>query len=260
VSARPRDPAALRPQSKPDPCHLWPTPPCLTWALVTRVLPYLPPGPVWECAAGDGRLADAMRAAGRIVLASDILPRGPDIECRDFLHEDPPQLGLIAVTNSPFAKHLTRFMRRGLQLLDLGQIAGLVLLMRHDAFQAAERVYMVNRAVWREHCVWRAVWIEGSRGNPRWTCEWVTWLPGRTGPPRTHGLLPEQVQRQASLPLGYSEQPRPKLEKSAAKTASYRELQRGARHMGGSPSPRNTQPSKETSHHDEAVSRSVVCE
>ena len=74
------DPASLRPQPKPDPCALWPTPPCLTWALITHVLPRLPQGPIWECAAGDGRLADAMRGAGRVVHASDIVPRGDSIE------------------------------------------------------------------------------------------------------------------------------------------------------------------------------------
>jgi hypothetical protein len=252
-----RDPAALRPQSKPDPRHLWPTPSCLTWALITHVLPYLPPGPIWECAAGDGRLAHAMRAVGRIVHASDIVPRGDGIERRDFLREDPPQPGLIAVTNSPFAKHLTRFMRRGLQLLDHGQIAGLVLLMRHDAFQAAERVHMVNRAAWREHCVWRAVWIEGSKGNPRWTCEWVTWLPSRTGPPPTHGLLPEWKQRQATLPLALSEQPRPGLENRAAQTAERRAVKEETPHRILGPTfpaqlGSHEITNRETSHHDHA--------
>jgi hypothetical protein len=201
MSARSRDPAALRPQPKRDPRQLWATPPCLRQALLAHVLPHLPSGAIWECAAGDGRLAEDMRAAGRIVVASDIEPRGKGIQHLDFLRDEPPQPGLIAITNSPFGKHLTLFMTRGLRLLDQGRIGGLVLLVRHDALMAQERVEAFNRAASVLHCNWRAVWIEGSRGNPRWTCSWLTWLPGHTGQTAVRWLLPEQKRRQATLPF-----------------------------------------------------------
>ena len=71
------DPAALRPQPARDGADFWPTPLCLSDALVRYALPSLhslPPSPVWECAAGDGRLVAALRAAGRTVFASDLLP------------------------------------------------------------------------------------------------------------------------------------------------------------------------------------------
>jgi hypothetical protein len=68
VTLKPRDPAALRAQPARDGADFWPTPRCLSDALVRRVLPSLPPGPVWESAAGDGVLVDAMRVAGRDVL------------------------------------------------------------------------------------------------------------------------------------------------------------------------------------------------
>lgn len=204
MSNRSRDPAALRPQLKRDPRELWATPPCLKQAAIVHVLPYLPPGAIWECAAGDGRFAEDMRAAGRVVFASDIEPLGPGIERRDFLRNEPPQPGLIAFTNSPFGKHLTLFIARGLQLLDLGRIEGLVLLARHDALMAKTRVAALNRATSILHCNWRAVWIEGSRGNPRWTCSWVTWLPSSSGPTMAHWLQPDQEQRQASLPFASS--------------------------------------------------------
>ena len=196
-----RDPAALRAQPKRNGRDFWPTPPCLTRALIEHVLPDLPRAPIWECAAGDGRVAEYMRAAGYSVFASDIEPRGDSIERRDFLRDEPPCLGLIAVTNSPFGKHLTLFMTRGLQLLDLGRIEGLVLLVRHDALMAEERVDALNRAASVLHCNWRAVWIEGSSGNPRWTCSWLTWLPGHTGRPTVCWLLPEHKRRQATLPF-----------------------------------------------------------
>jgi hypothetical protein len=56
-----RDRPALRPQPGRDGPDFWPTPPCLTRAFVRHVLPALPPSPIWECAAGDGRLAKPMR-------------------------------------------------------------------------------------------------------------------------------------------------------------------------------------------------------
>jgi hypothetical protein len=58
-----RDPAARRPSPRRADMDFWPTPPCLTSALVEHVLPILPSGPVWECAAGMGHLVDALRAA-----------------------------------------------------------------------------------------------------------------------------------------------------------------------------------------------------
>ena len=201
MSARSRDPAALRAQPKRNGSDFWPTPRCLTRALIEHVLPDLPRAPIWECAAGDGRVAESMRTAGYSVFASDIEPRGEGIERRDFLRDEPPHLGLIAVTNSPFGKHLTLFITRGLRLLDQGGIEGLVLLVRHDALMAQERVDAFNRAASVLHCSWRAVWIEGSRGNPRWTCSWLTWLPGHTGPAAVRWLLPQQKLRQASLPF-----------------------------------------------------------
>jgi hypothetical protein len=174
----------------------WATTQCLIAALIEQVLRTLPPAPVWECAAGDGRVAYAMRAAGRVVLASDIEPRRPDIERRDFLHDDPPQHGLIAITNPPFAR-LNRFLARGLQLLDTGKLTGLVLLVRWDALATAGRASAFNRAADILSCCWRPLWIEGSSGGGRWTNAWITWLPGHMGPPVTRFLRPE---RQRALP------------------------------------------------------------
>jgi hypothetical protein len=71
-----RDPASLRPQPRRNGADFWPTPSCLIGALTGRVVPILPQAPIWECAAGDGRLSLALRAAGYRVVASDIEPRG----------------------------------------------------------------------------------------------------------------------------------------------------------------------------------------
>ena len=63
-----RDPAARRPTPQRKDFDFWPTPTELRAALIEAVLPTLPSGPVWECAAGDGILVDALRSAGREVI------------------------------------------------------------------------------------------------------------------------------------------------------------------------------------------------
>jgi hypothetical protein len=77
-----QDPSARRPTPKRADKDFWPTPPELQVALIRHVLPLLPDGPVWECAAGDGVLADALIEAGREVIQSDVesaAPRDPQM-------------------------------------------------------------------------------------------------------------------------------------------------------------------------------------
>jgi hypothetical protein len=50
-------------------------PPELAAALICYVLPLLLDGPIWENAAGDGVLVDALIGAGRTVISSDIDPQ-----------------------------------------------------------------------------------------------------------------------------------------------------------------------------------------
>jgi hypothetical protein len=186
-----RDRAALRPPRAADDREqdLWSTPPCLTAALTEFVLPTLPADVVWEAAAGAGVLVDALRAAGREVIASDSEPQQRDIVRLDYLLDAPlpATRGAVMITNPPFSK-LTDFINRTLELLDAGHLAGAVLLVRMDFAGTDGRAAALNRAMAEWECCWRARWIPGSTGNPRWWCLWVTWLAGRSGPP-THERL-----------------------------------------------------------------------
>lgn len=175
------DAAAQRGQPNRSGPDFWPTPPCLTSALVRFVLPDLPPGLIWECATGDGRLVQAMQDAGRDVIATDLYPQDGSIPC-DFLTAEPPADETIAVTNPPFNKS-DEFLTRGLELHEAGKIAGLVLLLRHDHLMAASRVAAFNRAVREVHCNWRPIWIPDTEGNPRWSFHWLAWHAGRRRPP-----------------------------------------------------------------------------
>jgi len=194
----PRDRAAIRPQPARSGTDWWPTPPCLTAALLRCVLPHLS-GPIWEPAAGDGCLADAMRQAGRTVLASDLEPRAPDILTHDFLHAPPPAVaGSALVTNPPF-NALDRFINRSLALLDAGFVSAVVLLLRSDALTSARRAAALNRAEREVLCCWRPVWMPGTRGGGRWSNGWITWRAGHTGPPTTLHLRRADLERAGRL-------------------------------------------------------------
>jgi len=144
---------------------------------VQHMLPVLPPGiTIWDCTAGDGRLACAIAATGRTVIETDLFPQDGSAP-RDFVHNDVPvaAIGAVVVANPP-GNQLDAFIARGLQLLDCGLISGLVLLLRLDHLQACDRVDALNRASWEVRCNWRQ-WIAGSKGNPRWSSHWIAWLP-----------------------------------------------------------------------------------
>jgi hypothetical protein len=181
-----RDRAALRPPRIVDAGDqdLWSTPPELIAALLGFVLPVLPAGPIWEPAAGAGAIVDALRHAGRQVVASDIARQRRDILQLDYLRDPPPPgtHGATTLTNPPFSK-LDEFMARSLALIDAGQLAAAVLLVRSDFGGTDGRAEMFNRASAEWECCMRTRWIPGSTGNPRWWCHWVLWRAGCSGPP-----------------------------------------------------------------------------
>jgi hypothetical protein len=198
-SSHRKDPLAVRPRhDSRDGADFWPTPACLTAALVQFVLPSLPPGPVWECAAGEGHLARAIAASGRRVVATDLFS-WPTIRRVDFLHDEPPAEahGLPAITNPPFS-HWDDFLARGLSLLDSRVITGLVLLIRHDYLQAGSRVEVFNRASLEVRCCWRPQWLPGTTGQGRWSCSWILWSSGPRRPPL---YLQKAALEQPPLPL-----------------------------------------------------------
>ncbi len=160
--------AALRPQPARVGRDFWPTPFCLIGALIDDILPRLPAGCIWEPAAGDGRLAEALRCVGRTVVASDI-------ETYDFLTEAPPGDLASIVTNPPFNK-LDSFISRAIAHLDAGMAQSVVLLLRADHLTAQRRRGALERAAEVRMCPWRPRWIPNTTTSPRWSFCWVTWL------------------------------------------------------------------------------------
>jgi hypothetical protein len=187
---------ALRPQPERDPRDDWPTPASLRMILTQHVEPLLPPGLIWECACGEQELlANALRAVGREVIATDLYRDGID-----FLIAPVPERATAIITNSSF-KLLDEFIKRGFQHLDAGLIEALVLLWRWDHYQsvARTRVPARNRAAWVHQLCERTRWVGDYGPQPRWTFSWVTWLAGDRGPPRYLSFEPPP--RQLILPF-----------------------------------------------------------
>jgi hypothetical protein len=159
----------------------------LTAALVEVVLPLLLLEPIWEFAAGDGALVDALIAAGRQVFASDVQRQRREFLKHDFLNDPRPPAtrGMLGITNPPFTGSDLGdpFIRRTLELLDTGHLSAAVLLQRADSGGADSRAHIFNRAAYEITCCWRPVWIPGTKGGGRWWSQWFIWLPGQSGPP-----------------------------------------------------------------------------
>jgi hypothetical protein len=181
-----RDPA-LRAMPERDDNDFWPTPPDLIATFIQYVLPGLPPdATIWEMAAGNGVLADAIAQCGRQVVMSNVDSRRPDIVQHDFINEPPEWArGSIGVTNPPFpgSKNGKPFFWRALELVDNGFLAGLVLLQRAGTDATDARAEAFDRTVSECRCCWRPRWIEGSKEGPRWWFSWFVWRPGWNAPP-----------------------------------------------------------------------------
>jgi len=93
---------------------------------------------VWECACGNGTMAEALREHGVLRMATDIVFRGywpPKYEHwiafgrHDFLSSDKPWPGDI-VTNPPYIL-ASQFIERALQVIDTGRKAAFFLPIRY---------------------------------------------------------------------------------------------------------------------------------
>jgi hypothetical protein len=182
-----KDPSSYRPQPARTGSDYWPTiDRGLQLMLIHRVLCVVPPGIIWEPAAGAGHLVDPLRQAGREVIATDLFPQRDDVAVHDFLYGAPPNTaaGSIMMTNPPNSR-LTQFTVRGLTLLDTGYLTGFALLTRLGADTTKARGAAFNRAAYAWKTCWRPYWKPRQKGDrqPRWTAQWTLWLRDRPGPP-----------------------------------------------------------------------------
>ncbi len=71
---------------------------------------------IWECACGEGHLAEVFRKAGKLNLATDIVDRGYGDCIRDFLDENIAGYVGDIVTNPPY-KYAKEFVEKALEIV-----------------------------------------------------------------------------------------------------------------------------------------------
>jgi hypothetical protein len=161
----------------------YPTPPWCVRALAEFIA--LEGRTIWECAAGDRRMARALEAEGARVFTSDIEPHDGLDAVFDFLSPDlPPGLGRYdgIVTNNPWGKGnrlAVAFVEAGLRrIADNGGPVALLLpadfdsgvsrlhLFQHPFFLA--RIALTDRPVWFER-------TDGEKAQPKENTVWNVW-------------------------------------------------------------------------------------
>lgn len=112
----------------------------------------------WECACGNGNLAECLKQNGWKVIASDLKDRGYGITGIDFLNpEYESTLQHIIITNPPYSL-ATEFVERAMQILPEG---GVYIALMNVSYLASkgryERLY--------KHGILREIYVFSSRVN-----------------------------------------------------------------------------------------------
>jgi hypothetical protein len=150
---------------------LYETPEWVTKAL----LPYLPDGPVWEPAAGGGKISAALERAGRTVISSDIA------DGRDFLLAPALPNQSIIVTNPPF-RMATAFIEKALRL----KAPAVAMLLRTDFDHAKTRRHLFRdepRFAQKLVLTRRIVWFDRPGAAPSFNHAWFLWKADHCGAP-----------------------------------------------------------------------------
>jgi hypothetical protein len=164
----------------------YPTPPWVVGVLAEHI--DLAGRRVWECACGDGRMAQALKAAGASVYSSDVVDRGYCDELLDFAAEQQPKTNFDdIITNPPFGsrgKLAESFIASGLRRIPNHGLLALLLPTDFDSAKTRQRFFgdcarFAGKLVLTE----RVVWFERSDGKkeaPKENTAWFLWR-SRTG-------------------------------------------------------------------------------
>ena len=158
----------------------YPTPEWVTEAVIPFLKKHVSDDlPVWECAAGNGKMADVLKQHFANVTCSDIEDYGYE-GCKtpvDFL-EFPGSLRqrTLIITNPPYGDLAEQFIRKALKLTkrENGVVA---MLLRHEYNSSKGRVDLFNQPPFARNVVLttRPRWIPDSTGAPRHNYDWFIW-------------------------------------------------------------------------------------
>ena len=152
----------------------YPTPPDATHALM-RFLNLPQSMSVYECACGDGDMAEVIKMYGLHVITSDLRDTGYGTPNIDFL-----ETGITAdaiITNPPFNMSES-FIHHALTLSPL-----VAMLMKSQYWHAAKRTALFSEhpPSWVLPLNWRPDFMNGERGgSPTMDVAWSVWIRGNT--------------------------------------------------------------------------------
>ena len=141
---------------------------------------------VWECACGEGHLAEVLKKHGYTVKATDLIDRGYGEGGVDFLEYEGTYNGDI-ITNPPY-KYAKEFVEKGLEVVGNGNKIAMFLKLqflegkaRRKLFEIAppKRIYVSSS---RLCCAMNGDFEKYSKANAV-TYAWFIWEKGYKGEP-----------------------------------------------------------------------------
>lgn len=153
----------------------YPTPPDVTHALMQFL--NLPKTTVWECACGEGHMAEVITGYGHNVVATDIRETGYGQGGRDFLQER-DLLAPVIITNPPFQESES-FIRHANSL----GAEVVAMLLKSQYWHAAKRarLFTEHPPAWVLPLTWRPDFLFGEKGGgPTMDVLWTVWIRGQT--------------------------------------------------------------------------------
>jgi hypothetical protein len=173
------------------PRDFYPTPAWVTEALAEHV--ELAGKRILEPACGDGRIAEALRAAGARVCATDIEDRGYSRLQRllDFTtHEFPQFDGDGIVTNPPSGERnqlAARFVELAIERIGDGGFVAMLLPNDFDCAAGRRHLFGDCRTFYAKLVLTRRIiWFEGPGASPKENHSWFIWRkPARSMRPIT---------------------------------------------------------------------------
>lgn len=168
------------------------------WAIEALLSAVTFPGAVLEPAAGDGGLANVVRATGYETWCCDIAPEHPEVARFDFLDPSYPDVweGSI-ITNPPYGKGgrlAEKFIAKALSMTreHRGKVA-MLLRVDFDSASTRRHLFADHPAFDRQYALTKRLrWtnVEQKAEGPTKNHAWFVWDWERWGGPACKGYLP----------------------------------------------------------------------
>ena len=140
---------------------------------------------IWECACGEGNLAEVLKEHGHSVYSTDLIARGYEDETLDFLNSEIKFDGDI-ITNPPF-KYATEFILKALESVPQGNKVAMFLKINYLSGKKRYKEIYSKCPPYRVYVFTGRVACsknndpEGYKGGAM-CYVWMIWEKGKQGP------------------------------------------------------------------------------